>query len=105
MTGWETCLGATYYLDGTGGVTTGLAEVEGQLRYFSTTGALCSEWVTTEAGTYYWYRNGNLAKGWQKLQGKLYCFDDTGLLLTDCTAERDGKTYVIDRSGVATEKK
>ena len=105
MTGWETCLGATYYLDGNGGVTTGLAEVEGQLRYFSTTGALCSEWVTTEAGTYYWYRNGNLAKGWQKLQGKLYCFDDTGLLLTDCTAERDGKTYVIDRSGVATEKK
>lgn len=104
VTGWETYLGATYYLDETGAVTTGWAEIEGQMRYFSATGALCTEWVTTEAGTYYWYRNGNLAKGWQKLQGKLYCFDDTGLLLTDCTAERDGKTYTIDRSGVATQK-
>lgn len=104
VTGWERYLGVEYYLDETGTVTTGWAEIDGQNRYFSATGALCYEWVTTEEGTYYWYRNGNLAKGWKKIQGKFYCFDDNGVLQTDCTLERDGDTYTVDKNGVATMK-
>lgn len=102
--GWVTYLGVDYYLQKDGSVTTGLAQVEGWMRYFSGTGALCTGWITTEDGTYCWLEDGMQAIGWQEIDGMLYCFGEDGLLITEGTLEKDGVTYKIQEDGSAIEK-
>lgn len=103
--GWVTRTGVDYYLQKDGSVTTGLAEVDGWLRYFSGTGALCYGWVTVEEGTYHWLPDGSQAIGWHTIDGKLYCFDERGLLLTRTSREKDGITYDLQPDGTAVARK
>lgn len=101
-TGWFCYNGLDYYLREDGTAATGWQEINGKDRYFSVTGALRTGWLDTYHGKMYLLRNGVAATGWRTVEDKLYCFNKDGILLTDCTAEKDGVTYTIDPSGVAS---
>lgn len=100
-TGWVTRFGVEYYLKADGSVTTGWAEEDGWVRYFSATGALCNGWVTTPGGTYYWVSDGVIAQGLQEIEGKCYWFGTDGKLWTDGRATVGETVYHIDGNGVA----
>ena len=78
--------------------------MDGWLRYFSGTGALCYGWVTLEDGTYHWLPDGLQAIGWQQIDGKLYFFDEDGRLVTKTTREKDGIVYELRPDGTAVPK-
>lgn len=79
-TGWVQSAGVTYYLKEDGSVTTGKAEVEGQERLFSATGALVTGWYKDLEGTRYLDTKGLPVCGWHKINGVQYFFNEQGLL-------------------------
>lgn len=79
-TGWVRSAGITYYLKEDGSVTTGKAEVEGQQRVFSATGALIAGWYREQDGMRYLDGNSQPLCGWQKINGVIYFFNNEGLL-------------------------
>lgn len=79
-TGWVLSAGITYYLKEDGSVTTGKAEVDGQQRLFSATGALITGWYRDQDGTRYLDENGTSVCGMHKINGIYYYFNDQGLL-------------------------
>ena len=75
-----------YYYDADGKLLTGRQIIDGVQLYFDA--------------------NGKQAKGTLiDIDGDTYYFDkDSGAMWTNTTLEKDGKTYIIDENGVATEK-
>lgn len=75
-----------YYYDADGKFLTGRQTIDGVQLYFDA--------------------NGKQAKGTLvDIDGDTYYFDkDSGAMWTNTTLEKDGKTYIIDENGVATEK-
>jgi len=86
-----------------GSVTTGWAEINGQKRYFSVTGALRTGWLETEEGRRYLLSNGTMATGWKRVDGEEYFFDENGVLRTSgwITME-DGLHYLYEDGSTAT---
>lgn len=102
--GWLNQQGFTYYLQPDGAVTTGYAEVEGQNRYFSSTGVLCNGWMRKGRETMY-LRAGFPVVGWLEVDGCRYYFREDGLMQTSGT-QKDGEiTYQFQSDGRAMEKK
>lgn len=85
-TGWTTRIGVDYYLGKDGKVTTGKVQVEGTLRYFSSTGALSLGWIALPEGVCYQTKEAGLLKGLQEIDGSLYYFNENGYLQKDSPA-------------------
>lgn len=102
-TGWVNELGVDYYLREDGSVTVGWAEIDGQMRYFSNTGALCTGWLTTADGVYYRLQDGTAATLWQDIENRRYYFAEDGLLVTQGTLSDETTTYEIQPDGRAME--
>lgn len=97
--GWICSDGIDYYLREDGSVTTGWAEINGKLRYFSGTGAMRTGWLRTEAGEQYMLRNGVRATGWMDIAGEKRFFDSDGLLCAGGWYCLEGQWYYLDGSG------
>ena len=74
--------------------------------YYDADGKLLTGRQTIDGVQLYFDKNGKQAKGTLiDIDGDTYYFDkDSGAIWTSTTIEKDGKTYVIDENGVATEK-
>ena len=74
--------------------------------YYDADGKLLTGRQTIDGVQLYFDANGKQAKGTLvDIDGDTYYFDkDSGAMWTSTTLEKDGKTYVIDENGVATEK-
>ena len=74
--------------------------------YYDADGKLLTGRQTIDGVQLYFDANGKQAKGTLvDIDGDTYYYDkDSGALWTSTTIEKDGKTYVIDENGVATEK-
>lgn len=99
--GWVYHLGVVYYLNEDGSVTTGFAQIDDQLRYFSATGALCKGWLVTQEGTRYWLDDGSEAKLWQQIDGERFYFGQDGLLVTEGVVADGDEAYQIQPDGTA----
>ena len=74
--------------------------------YYDAIGKLLTGRQTIDGVQLYFDANGKQAKGTLiDIDGDTYYFDkDSGAMWTNTTLEKDGKTYIIDENGVATEK-
>ena len=74
--------------------------------YYDADGKLLTGRQTIDGVQLYFDANGKQAKGtFIDIDGDTYYFDkDSGAMWTNTTLEKDGKTYIIDENGVATEK-
>ena len=74
--------------------------------YYDADGKLLTGRQTIDGVQLYFDKNGKQAKGTLiDIDGDTYYFDkDSGAMWTNTTLEKDGKTYIIDENGVATEK-
>ena len=74
--------------------------------YYDKDGKLLTGRQTIDGVQLYFDANGKQAKGTLiDIDGDTYYFDkDSGAMWTNTTLEKDGKTYIIDENGVATEK-
>ena len=88
--------------------------IDGNYYYFTRDGQLLVDGSAKLFGEIYLADSeGKLLTGWREIDGKLYHFEKSTSLgrdlygspiTTKATLEKDGKTYVIDENGVATEK-
>lgn len=103
-TGWVTYAGIRYYLQPNGAVITGAQTVDDKQLYFSASGALITGWLTVDGKITYRAPDGTAVTGWQTLEGNLYCFGEDGVMLTNAEQVKDGVTYSIAKSGIASIK-
>ena len=88
--------------------------IDGNYYYFTRDGQLLVDGSAKLFGEIYLADSeGKLLTGWREIDGKLYHFEKSTSLgkdlygspiTTKATLEKDGKTYIIDENGVATEK-
>ena len=84
----------------------GWVEEDGTWYYYDKEGKLLTGRQTIDGVQLYFDKNGKQVKGsLVDIDGKTYYFDkDSRAMWTNSTLEKDGKTYIIDENGVATEK-
>lgn len=97
-TGWFYHNGVDYYLQEDGSVTTGWAEINGKMRYFTATGTMRTGWVITKEGPVYLLSNGAMAQGWINLDGNRSWFNENGTQGQGWLTQEEGQ-YYLDTSG------
>ena len=81
--GWVFDDHADYYILENGTAATGCVKINGENRYFATSGVMRTGWYDTKNGRMYLLSNGAAAKGWHEIDGEQYYFGENGILDSD----------------------
>lgn len=105
LKGLRTLSKKIYYFDNNYVMQKGWQTVNGNRYYFNTSnGAGYIGWQNISGNQYYFSADAIMLTGLRNIAGKLYNFSTSGVMSRNTTIVISGKTYIVDSSGVCTEK-